>query len=333
MVIFENENILGIVMENIRLFGIKLIFNKLHNKILNKTILKVSTYENIFKSLGKTHYKLLRQRGTVNNLVKLHNGDIVLTLGSLKTIEVWDLNNNICKKIIENEPTALYASVLNDDNLVTTSYKGIKLWDTNNDFECIKYQNLNMLGVVTNIISLHNGNIACTARHNAIIIILNNDLTYIKTTDAHFVNSLINLSKNRIANGSDDTTIKIWGVDNDYKCLRTLTGLSSWIVSLLFVNKYDLLISASPDKTICFWNLEDYICVKTICVGYKTRQLLLLPNGYFACTLLDITIGIWNLAKYECVNTIQTYTDNTSLLLLNDNRIAGAYENIVVWEF
>jgi hypothetical protein len=77
----------------------------------------------------------------------------------------------------------------------------MKLWDKNNDFKCIKYQNLNMLGVLNNIISLPNGNIACTAGQNAIIIILNNDLTCVKTIFAHFkiANSLINLSKDRIA--------------------------------------------------------------------------------------------------------------------------------------
>jgi hypothetical protein len=60
---------------------------------------------------------------------------------------------------------------------------------------------------------------------------------------------------------------------------------------------------------------------------------LLLPNGYFAAASLDRTIGIWNIAKYECVNTIQIDNGNTSLLLLNDNRIVGAYKNIVVREY
>jgi hypothetical protein len=46
---------------------------------------------------------------------------------------------------MENESTAVLGSVLDDGN-VLTSYKGIKLWDTNNNFICIKYQNLDMFG-------------------------------------------------------------------------------------------------------------------------------------------------------------------------------------------
>jgi hypothetical protein len=80
----------------------------------------------------------------------------------------------------------------------------------------------------------------------------------IQTLTGHssYVYSLIKVSENVIASGSDDNTIKLWKeVNGKFQEIQTLTGHSHSVYSLLKVSE-NVIASGSEDKTIKLWQFE-----------------------------------------------------------------------------
>jgi WD40 repeat protein len=57
------------------------------------------------------------------------------------------------------------------------------------------------------------------------------------------VYSIINLSENRFATCSCEKTIIIWSINNNFEMLALLADHQKGVLSLLFVEKYHLLLS------------------------------------------------------------------------------------------
>lgn len=53
---------------------------------------------------------------------------------------------------------------------------------------------------------------------------------------------------------SADLTIKVWDVNNDYKCVKTLYGHDHSVSSVDYLPSGDTIISSSRDKTIKLWD-------------------------------------------------------------------------------
>lgn len=53
---------------------------------------------------------------------------------------------------------------------------------------------------------------------------------------------------------SADLTIKVWDVNSDYKCIKTLYGHDHNISSVAYLPSGDVIVSSSRDKTIKFWD-------------------------------------------------------------------------------
>ena len=94
-----------------------------------------------------------------------------------------------------------------------------------------------------------------------------NNINNIKTIKEHsdYVHSLLLLSDGRLASCSDDKTIKIYNINNNYHCDITLKGHTDYVtyISELDNNK---LISCSYDSSIKIWSItqSSYQCDYTI---------------------------------------------------------------------
>lgn len=53
---------------------------------------------------------------------------------------------------------------------------------------------------------------------------------------------------------SADLTIKVWDVNNDYKCVKTLYGHDHSVSCVDYLPSGDTIISSSRDKTIKLWD-------------------------------------------------------------------------------
>jgi len=63
---------------------------------------------------------------------------------------------------------------------------------------------------------------------------------------------------------SADLSIKVWDINNDYKCIKTLFGHDHSVSSVRFLPSGDKIVSASRDKTIKEWD---------VAAGYGEKSL------------------------------------------------------------
>lgn len=53
---------------------------------------------------------------------------------------------------------------------------------------------------------------------------------------------------------SADLTIKVWDVNSDYKCIKTLHGHDHSVSSVAYLPSGDIIVSSSRDRTIKIWD-------------------------------------------------------------------------------
>ena len=92
------------------------------------------------------------------------------------------------------------------------------------------------------------------------------EITIISNEIKKRINCLLKTPEGNIMSGGQDTTIKIWDIENK-KCLSTLEGHTSVIWEIKYLDK-DRIISASDDNSSRIWNLKD----KSSEVLYKAKK-------------------------------------------------------------
>lgn len=83
-----------------------------------------------------------------------------------------------------------------------------------------------------------------------------------------------------IASSSSDLTIKLWDLNNDYLCFKTLFGHNHNVSQLAFTPEGDALLSCSRDKTIKLWEISTGYCKRTY-TGHESwvRRIVLSQDG------------------------------------------------------
>ena len=149
------------------------------------------------------------------------------------------------------------------------------------------------------------------------------------------ITSLLLLSDGRLASCSDDKTIKIYNINNNYHCDITLEGHTSYVryISELDNNK---LISCSDDRSIKIWSItqSSYQCDDTINNAHNDwiNKVISLTNNRIASCSDDKTIKIWNSNNpYNLIKTLNGHTNwVNSIIKLKDKDIlisGSCYDN------
>ncbi|MBC1242195.1 ribosome assembly protein 4, partial [Nostoc sp. 2RC] len=95
---------------------------------------------------------------------------------------------------------------------------------------------------------------------------------------------------------SDDNTIKLWDVSTS-KAIKTLTGHSSRVYSVVFSPDGKTLASASDDNTIKLWDVSTSKAIKTL-TGHSSRvySVVFSPDGKTLASASDEnTVILWDL--------------------------------------
>jgi WD40 repeat protein/ankyrin repeat protein len=148
------------------------------------------------------------------------------------------------------------------------------------------------------------------------------------------VNCLTVLLDGKLASGSSDDTIKIWGArQGKYEAI--LTGHKSEVKCLTMLPD-GRLASGSNDTTIKIWDVKQGKCEATL-TGHThwVFCLTVLPDGKLASCSYDTTIKIWDVKQGKCEATLTEHTDLVSYLtVLPDYRLASGSRDktIKIWD-
>jgi WD40 repeat protein len=340
MVELNNENIIRQIFYSIKLTEVRELIARLKNKLVSYNLIRILSYENIYKTIGKTQTWLNGDDDffmRIYDIAILPDGNIItLRTNTSSLFNIWDTNTYECIKTIEDNECLNRMILLPCDIIVTTYDYTIKFIDINKDFQCtgqINYESHRFF-------LLSGGKFMCfkwweevslNQDFCCVSIIDYNDKLKIKefTNQKYDICLLVNLKEDQIATGCGEE-ISIWDIQND--CLglvATCKGHMDQITSLLFVEKDNVLLSGSKDMTIKAWELGDKHCIRTIKVDTKVERLLLLSNGYFAVGSLKGDINIFDLSSNECINSVKTNKEGvTNLLLLKNNKLAATIDYV-----
>jgi WD40 repeat protein len=147
--------------------------------------------------------------------------------------------------------------------------------------------------------------------------------------------SLLYLPKqNYLLSGSWDKTINVTCL-SERKLIKTLTGHSDWVSSLISLN--DETFASGSEGEIKIWSIKEEIqFIKTIkayegiCWGVF---LNLLGNDFMISRIGDCEFKIWDLKNYECLKTYEEDSRIRELIVTKNNKIITVTEDnkLNVW--
>jgi WD40 repeat protein len=240
------------------------IKSKLKGYLINYVILNdgnIATsdfnYIKIFdsKNEGTRLYELSGHSKPVRYLTVLKKG-LLASASNDYTIKIWDSVNNY--KCIHTLPEAHKGSInkmvnLPNGYLVTASSdKFIKIWD--NEYKLVSF--ISLPSKAYSVLVLPNGYIV-TGWDSTIKVWQYdseyNNLTSIKTLNGHThtITELFLFKDRYILSGSNDTTIRVWDIEDDYNCINILRGHTSSISNIYSLDD-DTIVSVAG-RIIIHW--------------------------------------------------------------------------------
>ena len=96
-----------------------------------------------------------------------------------------------------------------------------------------------------------------------------------------------------MASGSEDNTIGVWRVSSGER-IKTLTGHSDYVLSVVFSADGEYLASGSRDKTIGVWRVSSGERIKTL-TGHlgEVLSVVFSADGEYLASGSFMEIGVW----------------------------------------
>jgi WD40 repeat protein len=330
---FENENLLKIIFSGNNIHIINQNVKQIRNKILFSIVLRMRSFEKMFKFIGQTKHTLFNIKQTYSSFDILPNGSMITAIIG-KALKCWDINTYSCTRTIKGYSGRVY--LLDNKRLAVVSKRQIQILNLET-FEYIKSISMHPYTGFHNPVILSNGHLALNCvyqRHTPSIIILdcNNDYSckkIISCGDGAFYSPIVSLNGDLLATRRFKY-IEIYKAGKEYECVKFFKGHQRHIECLIHIK--DFLISSSFDLTIRIWDLkDDYKCIKTISDDIVS-SLLALPGGFFASYNYVGKIKIWDILSFRCLNVIivDKLVYHPKMALLKDNRIVVQLDKKII---
>ncbi|BGP00204.1 U3 small nucleolar RNA-associated protein 13 [Rhodotorula toruloides] len=177
-------------------------------------------------------------------------------------------------------------------------------------------------------------------------------LRALSTTKIHDkdINSLdIAPNDKLLASGSQDRSAKLFAISYtaatkstpasaSLSLLGTFKGHKRGVWSVKFSPVDQILATASGDRTVKLWNLNDFTCVKTfeghansvLRVDFLTRGMQLVTAAS------DGLVKVWNVKEEECATTLDNHEEKVWALAVSKDEkyvVSGGADSVItVWE-
>ena len=199
----------------------------------------------------------------------------------------------------------------NGSTLATSSYKTIKIWNTNNS-SCINTLHDNS-GWIAELSWSRDGSKIVSSSGNRTIRIWNittGNCIHELTGHTDKVTSVSWSPDGKyIASSSDDNTIRIWDAVTG-TCIYTLKGHTDHIRSVSWSPNGNYIASCSIEKIVRIWNITTgtYIHTLTGHTDWVNSVVWSPDNKYIASGSDDKTIKIWDAQSGTCIHTLVDHT-------------------------
>jgi WD40 repeat protein/transcriptional regulator with XRE-family HTH domain len=112
-----------------------------------------------------------------------------------------------------------------------------------------------------------------------------------------------------LASGGYDKLVRLWDVRTG-KCLKTLSGHTSWVRSVSFSPDGLMLASSSFDLDLRLWDVREGRCVKVL-QGHTSgiRSVSFSPDGQkLVSGGFDLSVRVWDVQTGECLHLLPGHT-------------------------
>ncbi|NER20693.1 MAG: hypothetical protein F6J96_08265 [Symploca sp. SIO1C2] len=253
------------------------------------------------------------------------NGQFIISGGSKGTIKLWTVNGELVKDFDKQQGQVKQVSFSPDGQVIASASEEqtIRLWSLEGKLlQTLKGHE----GNVNCVAFSPNGKLIVSASDDQTVRIWNYQGKLLRTfpkDEQKVLEVAFSADSQLIASGSDDNTVKLWTVEG--KLLKTLKGHSDSITAVSFStstiqdldldndksllttnteNQYSVslpqspiphLVSASYDKTIKIWSLENQS--RVILQGHQepVRDVQFAPDNQLIATVgNDRTVKLWH---------------------------------------
>jgi len=249
-------------------------------------LLSIKAHSDKVNCLEKLPFKRIAS-GSTGNLIKIWNISRDSTIFSNK--------NRVFVSSLVGHSNSILKLLATDSNLISVSKdSSIKVWDITT-YQCEKTMKGHNCAVdsikLIRMLRLNKVTSVSTCNENVLNIweFTSGETSKLK---GHLgrVTVTIQLTNNKIATGSEDSTVRIWSC-HSFSCLRILTGHNSAILSL-FESKDGKVVSGSSDNSVYIWQ-EDSSYAMIPLQGASIRMLHQRDSALLSIT--EEGVSKWNL--------------------------------------
>ncbi len=296
------------------------------------------------------------------------DGRKAIWAGRDNALEVWDIEKNVCLKILREHSEEVKSICITPDcrTALSRSEGMVIKWDVEAG-SCLKYRISQGIDVETMCIS---------ADGKAVILCgcirIDGPLYYLTVLKADDMKQVLYIRMNRYFSdrkpslhifqtrkghrssiqevvitpdgrsaftGSTDHTIKVWDLMKG-KCTRTLKGHASLISALCITPDGNRAVSGDWDGELRIWDVQRGKCLKAFQGDSSIAAVSITPDGRFAVSgssmetnqkVKDCSLSVWDVENGSCLKTLHGHADYVqSVSVSPDGRSAVSSDSATI---